>query len=245
MILKEFALIASDSARTKAYLQAMIQANKLPAVCIIYSDDCESMKERAKEYRECSGQDKYFDIDKPIIYSLEQTNIPYIFVENKDINSEQMKETIQGVEAKYLIYSGYGGYILKPHLFQLNKKYIHVHAGILPQYRGSTTVYYSYLQEKVIGATAIFLNEKIDEGEIIVQDTFQLPSEKVDIDYIYEPYVRSRVLLKAIDQYLEQGILPARQQRQEGEETYFIIHPLLKHIALLGIEKLQRKGKKT
>lgn len=241
MILKEFALIASDSARTKAYLQAMIQADKLPGVCIVYSDDCESMKEKAKEYQKRAVQDKYFDIDKPIIYSLEQADIPYILIGNKDINSDHMKEAIQGVEAKYLIYSGYGGYILKPHLFQLNKKYVHVHAGILPQYRGSTTVYYSYLQEKVIGATAIFLNEKIDEGEIIVQDTFLLPSEKVDIDYIYEPYVRSKVLLKAIDQYLKQGILPARQQRKEGAETYFIIHPLLKHLALLGIENLQRQ----
>lgn len=241
MILKEFALLASDSARSKAYLQAMIQANKLPAVCIVYSDDCGSMKAKAKEYRECAVQDKYFDIDKPVIYSLEQADIPYILVENKDINSEQMKEAIQGVEAKYLIYSGYGGYILKPHLFQLNKKYVHVHAGILPQYRGSTTVFYSYLQENVIGATAIFLNEKIDEGEMIVQDTFQLPSEKVDIDYIYEPYVRSRVLLKAIDQYLEKGILSSRQQEQEGAETYFIIHPLLKHIALLGIESAQKQ----
>lgn len=243
MILKEFALLASDSARSKAYLQAMIQANKLPSVCIVYSDDCGSMKAKAKAYRECAVQDKYFDIYKPVIYSLEQADIPYILVENKDINSGQMKEAIQGVEAKYLIYSGYGGYILKPHLFQLNKKYVHVHAGILPQYRGSTTVYYSYLQENVIGATAIFLNEKIDEGAVIVQDTFQLPSEKVDIDYIYEPYVRSKVLLKAIDEYLEQGILPARQQRQEGAETYFIIHPLLKHIALLGIESLQRQEK--
>ena len=241
MFLKEFALIASDSARTKAYLQAMIQADKLPEVCIVYSDDCESMKEKAKKYQKRAVQDKYFDIDKPIIYSLEQADIPYILIGNKDINSNQMKEAIQDVEAKYLIYSGYGGYILKPHLFQLNKKYVHVHAGILPQYRGSTTVYYSYLQEKVIGATAIFLNEKIDEGEIIVQDTFQLPSEKVDIDYIYEPYVRSKVLLKAIDQYLKQGILSARQQRKEGAETYFIIHPLLKHLALLGIENLQRQ----
>ena len=138
-----------------------------------------------------------------------------------------------------MIYSGYGGYILKPHLFQLGRKYIHVHAGILPEYRGSTTVYYSYLQDRMFGATAIFLSEGIDEGEIIVCDTFAVPKEAVDIDYIYEPYMRSRVLIKAIKKYLSDGAFISGRQNADGAETYFIIHPVLKHIAMLGIEKEQ------
>lgn len=236
MTLGKFALLASDTARTKAYLQMMIREDKLPGICVVYSDNIFKMQEEAEGYREEDKEEKYFNRDMPILFSLHKAGIPYILLEDKDINSQRMNDTLQGLEQEYLIYSGYGGYILKPHLFQLQKKFIHVHAGILPQYRGSTTAYYSILQEGVLGATAIFLNEGIDEGEIIVQATFAIPEETVDIDYIYEPYIRSRVLINAINQYLEKGGLGSKRQSTEGAETYFIIHPLLKHIALLSME---------
>lgn len=237
MILEEFALLASNTARTKAYLQAMIREERLPGICVVYSNNIAGMKEETEKYRGNNESGKYFDRDIPILFSLNESNIPFILIENKDINSEQMKNVLSELKQKYLIYSGYGGYILKAHLFHINKKFIHVHAGLLPQYRGSTTAYYSFLQDKEFGATAIFLNEGIDEGDIIVQDTFPVPEESVNIDYIYEPYTRSKVLIKALNQYLEQGTLVSCRQNQDGAETYFIIHPLLKHLAIMGIEK--------
>ena len=238
MILEEFALLASDTARTKAYLQMMIRENKLPGMCVVYSDHISEMKEEAEKYQRSGEEEKYFDRNIPILFSLNEADIPYMLFENKDINSEQMRDVLLGLRQKYLIYSGYGGYILKEHLFHMDKKFIHVHAGILPQYRGSTTAYYSFLQDKEFGATAIFLSEGIDEGEIIAQETFSVPEESVNIDYIYEPYIRSRVLIRAIEQYLEKGDLLSCGQNTEGAETYYIIHPLLKHLAIMGIEKM-------
>lgn len=241
MILEEFALLASDTARTKAYLQAMIREEKLPGMCIVFTDNISKMKKDAEQYDGRTEKQNYFDIDMPVLYSLDMAEIPYMIVEDKDINSQRMEEALHNIGQKYLIYSGYGGYILKAHLFKLHKKFIHIHAGILPQYRGSTTAYYSFLQEGVFGATAIFLNEGIDEGEIIWQNTFEPPEDAVDIDYIYEPFIRSRVLMGVIDLYLRDGSLVGRKQEQEGAETYFIIHPVLKHIALLGLENKRRK----
>lgn len=237
MVLKEFALLASDTTRSRAYLQSMIREEKYPGVCIVYSDNIAKMQEEADTYEGGEKIQKYFDRDIPILYSLKKADIVYRLVGTKDINSPLMEEAIKKLEQKYLIYSGYGGYILRPHLFRMNKKYIHIHAGILPQYRGSTTVYYSYLQERIFGATAIFLNEKIDEGEIIVQDIFGISEEEVDIDYVYEPFIRSRVLAEVLEKYFREGGLTSKRQQQEGAETYFIIHPVLKHLALMGIEK--------
>lgn len=241
MILEEFALLASDTARTKAYLQAMVREEKLPGICIVYSDHISRMKEEAENYKEDGQERKYFDVDVPVLYTVYKARIPYMLLDTGDINSEWMENTIQGLEQKYLIYSGYGGSILKPHLFRLGKRFIHVHAGILPQYRGSTTIYYSFLQEKNFGATALFLNEGIDEGEIILEGHYEIPEEKTDIDFIYEPYIRSRMLIKTIEKYLENGRLEGRRQSIDGAETYFIIHPVLKHLALLGIEQVQKK----
>lgn len=238
MILEDFALLASDTARTKAYIQAMIHEEKIPKVCIVYSDDIKKMQNEAEQYNADKSSNKYFNINEPILFSMNEARISYQLVQNKDINSEQMLDILKSIEQKYCIYSGYGGYILKKPLFEIGKKYIHIHAGILPQYRGSTTVYYSFLREKILGATAIFLNERIDEGEIIVQETFGPPSEAIDIDYVYEPYMRSRVLMRAIDKYLQSdGNLTGEKQDVKGAETYFIIHPVLKHLALMGMEQ--------
>ncbi len=242
MILDEFALLASDTVRTKAYLQMMIKEEVLPGICVVYSDDIEKMKKEAESYKESAVSCKYFDINIPIFVSLHQAHVLYKIVENKDINSEEMRSMLQGLEQKYLIYSGYGGYILKSPLFLLGKKFVHVHAGILPEYRGSTTIYYSFLQDKTFGATAIFLNEGIDEGEIIAQEMFGIPDEAVDIDYIYEPYLRSKVLMKVIAQYLVKGKLEGKAQEQDDVETYFIIHPVLKHLALLEMEEMRNKN---
>lgn len=238
MILEDFALLASDTARTKAYIQEMIREEKVPKMCVVYSGDIKKMQEDAKRYtvnKECND---YFDVNMPVLLSLDHAGIPYRIVKDRDINSDAMREVLGDIEPAYLIYSGYGGAILRKPLFGLGKKFVHVHAGILPQYRGSTTAYYSFLMERKFGATAIFLSEGIDEGEIIVQETFGLPKKGTDMDYIYEPYIRSKVLIKAVNLYLENNnVLTGRKQDEEAAKTYFIIHPVLKHLALMGMDK--------
>jgi len=241
MILNEFALLASDTARTKAYLQAMAAEDLLPGVCIIYSDDTGKVQKEAEEYLEKDVKLQYFNLDIPVLYTVKKMEVPYVLVEDKDINSEIMQECLGKLKQKYLIYSGYGGYILKKKIFESGKKIIHVHAGILPQYRGSTTAYYSYLQEKIFGVTAIFLNEKIDEGEIIMQNKFPAPDGKVDIDYVYEPYIRAKTLIRVLKKYVNEGWLASKKQSMDDANTYFIIHPVLKHLALLSMGQKNEK----
>lgn len=50
-----------------------------------------------------------------------------------------------------------------------------------------------------------------------------------------------RVLIKVMKQYAEIGKLTCKEQKCDGAETYFIIHPVLKHIALLGIAQMQEQ----
>lgn len=233
MILNDFALLASDTARTKSYIQMMVAEDLLPAECIVYTDDAEKMRCKAENF-DSGRETEYFDLDEPVLYSIQKAGVPYRIVENKDINSDEMKNAIVETGAKYLVYSGYGGYILKPHLFQLGKKYVHVHAGILPKYRGSTTAYYSMIQDNYIGATAIFLSEGIDEGEIITSEKFSRPNRDVNIDILYEPYLRSQVLKKALVQYKDEGGFKTHPQEIKDAQTYFIIHPVLKHLAMMA-----------
>lgn len=234
-ILEEFAMLLADSTRSKAYLQIMIKEGFVPSLCIVFCESYETLKYNKKV--NCINDDKsLFDEDEPIIETLIKNSVKYEIVEDKDINSDAMKNCLIKLPQKYIIYSGYGGAILKPHLFCMNKQFIHIHAGILPYYRGSTTAYYSILKENRIGATAIFMNAGIDEGKIIVKEDFELPHNETDLDYVFEPYVRAQVLIETIQLYIKNGDLFAEEQQDEKAETYFIIHPVLKHIAIMKME---------
>ena len=232
MILDNICLLAADTTRTKAYLDKMIKEKILPRHCIVYTDDINKIKDELL-LNHTDKKNKYFNEKKPLLLLLEEAGISYEIIPTRDINSEKMLETLKSISMKYIIYSGYGGQILKNKLFDIEKKYIHVHAGILPEYRGSTTAYYSILEKEYIGASAIFLNKNIDEGDLITCCTFSLPINTIDIDLIYEPYLRSIVLIKALKLYIQNNKFPTTKQREENAKTYFVIHPVLKHLAIM------------
>lgn len=236
MILDEFVFLAAVSVRSKAYLQAMVKEQLFPSYCIIFSDENLDVIPQNIE-----NNKKFFDLNETLIQTLENNNIAYKVLKTRDINSVDIRTELEKHKEKYVIYSGYGGAILKRELFTIGKKFLHVHAGELPFYRGSTTAYYSILNESKISASSIFLSEEIDEGDILTSEKYNLPLEKVDIDYIYEPYIRSQVLIKTLKEYVLNGMLKSSAQMKDKGETYYVIHPVLKHIAMLEVVK-QREG---
>lgn len=233
MRIHNLALLGADNARTRAYIQLLVQQNYIINKCYFMTDDPDIMKQAAIKYQGNSGVHLFFDHEQPPLFLLEKVGIPYDFIQTKDINSDVCLDALQSIPEKYLIYSGYGGQIIKENVFQTGKTFIHVHSGILPQYRGSTTVYYSLLQEGQCGASAIIMTPALDAGDVVAEERFLMPPQGIDIDYIYDPYIRARVLVKAVETYLEKGTFTGRAQGNEGSRTYFIAHPLLRHIVRL------------
>lgn len=60
-------------------------------------------------------------------------------------------------------------------------KTFNLHASLLPDYRGAAPINFAIINgEKKTGATTFFINEKIDEGNILLQDELEiLPDENV------------------------------------------------------------------
>lgn len=235
MVLNNIAFVASVTSRSQAYLQAMVRAEIFPEYCIVYADS------REEVFGQIGDANKYFDLSEPLVNTLKKNNIPYTLVMNRDINSAAMFDAIKDLKQDYIIYSGYGGYILKKELFEIGKKYLHIHAGILPQYRGSTTASYSMIEDGSIGATVLFLNDKIDEGDIVFQEKYNLPEEK--IDYIFEPWVRAQTLVHLLQKYSKDKSFCVYPQAEDNSEIYYVIHPVLKHLALLKAEMMQKVAK--
>jgi methionyl-tRNA formyltransferase len=247
MRLTDIAMIAGETNRSQAYLQALVQKGYLPGFVLL-------MVNRSKNHLpgqqdgtipDASGsqskalQNGLFDVQFNSGESLQETltrsGIGFAEIESTDINSDAVFEAITGRPESVFIYSGYGGGILRKRILRCGRRFLHVHGGYLPDYKGSTTNYYSLLQEGFCGASSLWLEQKIDSGPILLRRKVAAPADRNKIDYDFDSLLRAQVLIDTIDNYLTHnhgwdfGV-----GTSAGGETYFIMHPLLRHIAVMG-----------
>lgn len=179
------------------------------------------------------GQDRQ-DLSDIIVRMLVDGNINHEIIYGIDVNSKEVLDILRKRPERYFIYSGPAGVILKKKIFELGKKFIHIHPGRLPDYRGSTTVYYQILSRDKCSVSAIFLSEKLDTGPIIAVKDFDF-CKNLDIDYEYDPVIRSELLVNVLKLYAKTGHFAAEPQGYGLGETYYIMHPVLRHIARLKL----------
>ena len=93
-----------------------------------------------------------------------------IFIEKGEINEKKQVENILSLNPDILI--SYGCSIIKSDLLQLfHGKFINIHLGLSPYYRGSGTNFWPIVNNELqfIGATFMHIDSGIDTGEIIHQ----------------------------------------------------------------------------
>ena len=236
----EFIAILANTARSQAYLQTLIKENLKPAKVFILDDNnkrrlgkisnkTEILKNNNKLY---SFKFSIINPKEDLITTLSKTDISYSIIDTPDINSNDVYLALSKCDVKYVVVSVYAGQILKSEILSLEKKYIHVHCGKLPYYRGSTTIYYSLLETNKVAASAIIINEGIDTGDIICFKEFDFDFDPQLIDLIFDPLLRAVVLIFALKYLSKNYKKPVLQNESDGED-YFIIHPLLKHLVIL------------
>lgn len=208
-----FAMIYALTARSKLCFDALVSSGLLPSALVILGDEAQAQEvARQAQIYGCACH----------------------FVPSVEINDERVFACVAALNEDIIVYSGYGGGILQARYFGLNKRFIHIHAGALPHYRGSTTCYYSLLERGEICASAMILDERLDCGDVIADFRLDMAGiralHNTDIDTGIEPYIRAQALLGALCSLRAQGVGSA----QVGQgETYYRIHPVLKHLAIL------------
>ncbi|MBT5407156.1 MAG: hypothetical protein HOL23_06230 [Gammaproteobacteria bacterium] len=226
MTIVEIGMVAADTTRTNHYLVQLIKNDLLPAyVLIMINSDLKLLPGQ----KDSSSKSK-------VIKLLDKKKIQYDIAPNNDINSHEVISLISRRKEQTFIFSGFGGVILRKDILNTGKKFLHVHGGYLPDYKGSTTNYYSLIQENKMGASSIFLTKDIDCGPVILRRKFQTPKDRKEIDHIYDSEVRSKVLIETIRNYVKNQSWDFELENNLGGETYYIIHPVLKHLAILGKE---------
>ena len=217
-------MIAADTSRTYIYLKALIENDILPNHVIVLVNDDSKLK---------PGQANSSSKEK-LIETLKESLIPFSISNYGDINSQELISLIKQRQEDIFIYSGFGGVLLRSEVLNAGKLFLHIHGGFLPNYKGSTTNYYSILNENTVGASSIFLTKDIDCGPVIQRKKFPIPADKSTIDHIYDSEVRSQVLIDTLKNYILKGKFEFELEDNSGGETFYIIHPVLKHISILG-----------
>lgn len=243
-MLADIGMIAANTSRSRAYLAALERHSLLPAWTLLLDDSSQEAApgqaaETTKLFARAPHQDSCwseteFDLAAPLQPWLERLGLVYTVAGSRDINEPNVIKMLAQSAPSVLIYSGYGGALLRREVLACGKRFLHVHGGYLPDFKGSTTNYYSLLEENTIGASALFLNAEIDSGPVLFRRRFPAPYERTEIDHRYDAAARARVLIDTLQQYCVNGEWRFDLPDNRGGSTYYIIHPVLKHIAILG-----------
>lgn len=109
------------------------------------------------------------DFFKPFCEKVSDHSNP-IFIKKGSINDEQHVQDIIDLNPDVIV--SYGCSIVKSRLLQVfDGRFINIHLGLSPYYRGSGTNYWPFVNNELqfVGVTFMYINEGIDTGEIIHQ----------------------------------------------------------------------------
>ena len=236
-------MLITNNNRSKAYLQNLIKNNFLPSKIIVLNNNNLSLVEHTENdkliskfsdqifIRKLDDLSIFFNEKEHILKTIQNHQIEFVEINNLDVNSQEVINEVEKIEDNYIIYSGPSSSILKKEILSKNKKFIHVHPGWLPKFRGSTTIYYSMLSKCKIGCSIIILEEGIDKGPVLYRQEYEILEKGIDFDYLVDPLVRSKTLIEFLKR---KEIKPMEQIHDQDETTFYIIHPVLKHLSIIN-----------
>lgn len=236
-------LLCGDNNRAKSYASILKNSSKYIVTGLIYGmkKGDKKLVPKIKIDPETKDYLDFLNINIPSLNTdieslLAENNWDYTISEERDVNSKEILNKIKNIDCDYIVFAGYGGQILSKEHFLNGKKYIHCHPGWLPMERGSTTLYYSLLNERDFSVTSFFMTEKIDEGNMLLRQSYNVPNKLINVDVWIDNALRADTLFKSIG-LLSKKFIGFSRKKDEDDQEYYVIHPLLKHIALLGLSK--------
>lgn len=233
-------LLCAHSTRSVTYLQALAKAGICPDNIVVYGRP-KNRQSTSRSMELPIDFDLFFpDLTLGVFQTLEQLGWPCHKITNDNLDDSDLLMLLDELKPDLIVYSGYGGQLVPVSILHRHPV-LHVHSGWLPNYRGSTTIYYQIIEERCCAASAILLDEKIDSGPILAKKKYPLPPKGMDVDYLYDSVIRADLLVSVLQQWLSDNGIWNCHLNDTQMQPYFIIHPLLKHIALLAVD--QQEGR--
>jgi methionyl-tRNA formyltransferase len=151
-----------------------------------------------------------------------ENNIP-VFQPEKLRNPEFLEE-LRKLDADVFVVVAFR--MMPKVLFEMPKMgTFNLHASLLPDYRGAAPINYAVINgEEKSGATTFFINEKIDEGNILLQEEIPvLEDENAGSLHDRLMEMGSKLVVKTLDGLAENSIIEKPQPEVEHPKNAFKI----------------------
>ena len=241
----DLVLLARPSCRTIAYCGVLQKLGMYPREVIWLPGGMPFYEDLLAEDGAYGYSHRYFDISLNPLKWLKESGAIIHNATNDDINSPEVFGLICSCSASNLLFSAAG--IVAPATLATGKRFIHIHPGRLPDYRGSTCFYYSLLEEGEVAATAFIMNQEIDDGLLLGRSRFTLnirveKDQRLFMDHILDPYIRAQVLKHVLVQ-MRAGAMPQTGTNRMGDRPIcYVMHPLLRALAVARLHKDFKPG---
>ncbi len=235
-----FTVLCAPTARSQAYMQAIKAAGFKPQHVIVYGNG--RPRNQTSDTRGHSLPTAQPDFSVPLSQTINEAGWQASYIDDDAIGSDEVVELLQCLSPALTVFSGFGGQLVPARVLGQAGQLLHIHSGWLPDYRGSTTLYYSLLEQGHCAATALLLTEDIDGGPVLARKTYPAPDQQTDIDYAYDCAIRADLMITVLKQYLAHGRLPEPIDIDREGEMFYVIHPLLKHLAILSLKETADAG---
>ena len=201
--MKNLGLIISQTKRSLSYLKILKKIDIKIDVIIVYGNKVENLK----KYNSFKSKIYYFKFKKI---------------------SKLISNKILSLTTKNFIVSPYPGEIIRDENLLKKKSLFHVHPGKLPEYKGSTIIYYTILNKKKVYCSVIKLSKNLDQGKVFFRKSFITPASLNESDYnSFDNKIRSLTLKS----FISKPPKLIKQNKYKYFENYFTIHPILRKIA--------------
>lgn len=149
-------------------------------------------------------------------------NIP-VYQPQKLKNNSEAINTIKELCPDYIVVVAFGQLLPKEVLDIPKYGCINLHASLLPRYRGAAPINWVVINgESISGSTTMLMDVGLDTGDILLQDEVKI-DDKMTAGDLHDVlmYKGAELLLKTINEYSENKIIP--QKQDESESSYVSI----------------------
>lgn len=144
-------------------------------------------------------------------------------------NNEELKAEIRSLNPDIFCVVAYGKYLPKSYINMCKYEPVNIHPSLLPKYRGSAPIQWAVLNgDKETGVTSMYISEKMDAGDIILQEKVQI-GEYETTGELWDRLskIGGNLLVKTLEQ-IEKGIAPRIPQGEEYSEVTMISKDMAK-----------------
>jgi len=145
--------------------------------------------------------------EKTLSATVKKAKIPFVLVQER--NQDKAEKSLIKICKKYdidlIVLARYMRILTPNFVWRYPERIINIHPSLLPAFPGALAYAQAYERgTKIIGVTAHYVTENLDQGPIIFQDSFKVdPNDTIDDIIKCGQKLEAQTLLKAVKIHLE------------------------------------------